>query len=119
MATIANDEIVSEEIKKVKTDIEHINEPNEELVNAEVEKFLILFEKTFSGHHENTLKEENTEKNFNLDSEKGIVSDILTKITKNIRETIHSEEEAREKVNKARKFLKIIDSFLYSIFDSK
>ena len=82
MATIANDEIVSEEIKKVKTDIEHINEPNEELVNAEVEKFLILFEKTFSGHHENTWKEENTEKNVHLDSQKRIVSDILTKIAK-------------------------------------
>lgn len=51
-----------------------------------MEKFLILFEKTFSGHYENTLKEENTEKNVNLDSEKGIVSDILTKIAKNIRE---------------------------------
>ena len=60
MAKIANNEIVSEEIKKVKTDIEHINEPNEELVNAEVEKFLILFEKTFSGHHENTLKKKKT-----------------------------------------------------------
>ena len=83
-----------------------------------MEKFLILFEKTFSGHYENTLKEENTEKNVNLDSEKGIVSDILTKLLKTS-ENIHSEEEAREKVNKARKFLKIIDSFFHSIFDSK
>ena len=74
--------------------------------------------KTFSEHHENILKEENIEKNDNLNSEDGIASDILTKIAKKIRETIHSKE-ARKKVNKARKFLKIIDSFFPSIFDSK
>ena len=113
MAKKANDKIVSGEIKKVKTDIEHINDPNEELVNAEAEKFLLLFEKTFFEHLEKTLKEENIEKK-SLDSEDGIVSDILTKIAKEIRGTIHSEE-AREKVNKVRKFLKIIDSFFHSI----
>ena len=42
MAKRANDEIVSEEIKKVKTVIEHINDLNEEFVNAEAEKFLLL-----------------------------------------------------------------------------
>ena len=62
MAKRAINKIVSEKIKKVKTDIEHINEPNEELVNVEAEKFLLLFEKTFSEHHENILKEENIEK---------------------------------------------------------
>ena len=46
MAKRANNKIVSEEIKKVKTNVEHINDPNEELVNGEVEKFLPLFEKT-------------------------------------------------------------------------
>ena len=112
MVKRANDEIVLEETKKVKTDIKHTNDPNEELVNAEAEKFLLLFVKTFSDHHENILKEENIGKSDNLDSEDGIVSDILT------RETIHSEE-AIPKVNKARKFQKIIDSFFHSIFDSK
>ena len=38
MAKRANDKIVSEEITKVKTDIEHINGPNEELVNAKMKK---------------------------------------------------------------------------------
>lgn len=42
MAKRANHEIVSEEIKKVKTGIEHINDTNEEFVNAEAEKFLLL-----------------------------------------------------------------------------
>lgn len=41
----ANNKIVSEEIRKVKTYIEHINDPNEKLVNTKVEKFLLLFEK--------------------------------------------------------------------------
>ena len=41
----ANNKIVSEEIKKIKTDVGHTNDPNEELVNAELEKFLVLFEK--------------------------------------------------------------------------
>ena len=48
MARRVNNEIVSEKINNVKTDVEHINDPNEELVNAEVGKFLLLFEKTFS-----------------------------------------------------------------------
>ena len=80
MTKRANDKSVSEEIEKVKTDIEHLNYPNEELVNAEAGKFLLLFEKTFSEHYENILKEENLEKNDNLDSEDGIVSNILTEI---------------------------------------
>ena len=42
--------------------MEHINDPNEELVNAEAKKSLLLFEETFSEHHEHILKEENIEK---------------------------------------------------------
>ena len=61
MAKRANDKIKAEKIKKVKRDIEHINEPNEELVNAEAEKFLLLFKKIFIEHHENTLKEKRIE----------------------------------------------------------
>ena len=74
--------------------------------------------KRFSEHYENILKEENIEKNDNLASENVIVSNILTKISKRIRDAIHSEE-ASKKVNKARKFLKTIDSCFHSIFDSK
>ena len=114
MANRANNEIVSEEIKKVKTDIENVNDLQEELVNAEAEKFLLLFEKTFS-KHKNILKEEND----NLDCEEcGITGNILTKIGKKIRETIDSEENSK-KVSKATKFLKIIASFFHSIFDRK
>ena len=61
MAKRANDKIKAEKIKKVKRDIEHINEPNEELVNAEAKKFLLLFKKILMEHHENILKEKRIE----------------------------------------------------------
>lgn len=61
MAKSVNDEIVSAEMKKAKSDIKHINDSNEKLVKVKAEKFILLFEKTFSKHHENTSKEENME----------------------------------------------------------
>ena len=79
---------------------------------AEAEKFLLLFDRTFSEHHE---KKFNNENNANLDCEDELVSNILTKNAKKNRERIHSHE----KVSKATKFLKIIDSFSHSIFDNK
>ena len=85
------------------------------MVTAKAEKFLVLFQKIFSEHHENILTEENIE---NLDCKDEIVGDILTKIAKRIRETIHSEENSKN-VSKATKFLKIVNSFFHSIFDSK
>ena len=60
-------------------------------------------------------------KNNNLDCEDGIVGNILTKIAKllkKIRETIHSEENSKN-VSQTTKYVKIIDSFFHSIFDSK
>ena len=53
--------------------------------------------------------------NTNLDCEEAIVSYILNKTAKRIRECIQSDKKA----SKATKFLKIIDSFFHSIFDSK
>ena len=50
-----------------------------------------------------------------VDWEDGVVIDILTKIAKRIRESIHSDEKA----SKATKIPKKIDSFFHSIFDSK
>lgn len=46
MAKRANNEIVSKETKKIKADVEHIDDPNKELVNAEAGRFFLLFEKT-------------------------------------------------------------------------
>ena len=109
-----NDEIVSEEIKKAKSETEITGDSNK-FMDTDAEKFLLLFEKTFNEHHEKKLKEENTENKTNLDCEDGVVTRILTKITKGIRKCIEPDEKA----SKTTKFLKIIDSFFHSIFDSR
>ena len=87
MAKIINDTIVLEEIKKIKSETE-ITDNSDKFIDAEAEKFLLLFKKMFNEHHEKKLKEENTENNTNLDCEDRIVTDILTKIAKKISEYI-------------------------------
>ena len=114
MAKRINEEIVSEEIKKVKSETE-ITDDSDKFIDAEAEKVSLLFEKTFNEHHEQKLNEENTENNTNLDCEDGVVTEILTNIAKRIRECIQLDEKS----NKATRFLKIIDSFFHSIFDNK
>ena len=114
MAKRINDEIVSEEIKKVKSETE-ITDDSDKFIDAEAEKFHLLFKKTFNENHEKKLKEENTENNTNLDCENGLLTDIHTKIAKRIRKCIQSDEKA----SKTTKFVKIIGSFFHSIFDRK
>ena len=81
---------MSEEIKKVISDTENIENPDkiDKFVDAEAEKLLVLFKQTFNEHHEKKLKEEIIENNMNLDCEDGLVTDILIKIAKRIRESI-------------------------------
>ena len=67
MAKRISDEIASEEIKKPKSNAENnLDKTEEELVDAEAEKFLPLFDRTFSEHHEKKLNNEN---DANLDCE--------------------------------------------------
>ena len=54
MAKRINDEIVSEEIKKVKSETE-ITDNSDKFIDAEAEKYVLLFEKTFNEHHETNL----------------------------------------------------------------
>ena len=80
MARRISDEIASEETKKAKSAAENnLDKTEGELVDAEAEKFLLLFDKTFSEHYEKKLNNEN---DANLDCEDGVVDDILTKIAK-------------------------------------
>ena len=80
MAKRIPDEIASEEIKKAKLDAENnLDKTEKELVDAEAEKLLLLFDKAFSEHHE---KELNNENDANLDCEDGVVDDALTKTAK-------------------------------------
>ena len=75
-----SDEIASEKIKKAKSNAKNnFDKTGEELVDAEAEKFLLLFDKTFSEHYEKKLNNEN---DANLDCEDGVADDILTKIAK-------------------------------------
>ena len=68
------------------------------MVDAEAERFLLLFNKKFSEYHEKKLNNENNENNANLDCEDGAESEKV-KLLKKIRESIHSDE----KVSKAIK----------------
>ena len=64
MAKSISDETASEEIKKTRSDTEsNLDKTEEELVDPEAEKSLLLFDKTFSEHHEKKL---NNEKNENM-----------------------------------------------------
>ena len=70
--------------KKKKTEKFNI-EDTDEIIEAEAERFLLLFEKTFNEYHEKKLKEES------LDCEDSIVTDFLTKVANKIREHILSD----------------------------
>ena len=54
MAQKINDEIASEEIKKVKSETEIIDD-SDKLIDAEAENFFLLFEKTFYEHQKKIL----------------------------------------------------------------
>ena len=84
-------------------------EDTDEIIEADAEMFLLLFEKPFNEYHEKNLKEKN------LDCEYGVVTEFLTKIAKKIREHILSDAQG----SKAAKFLKIMDSFFQSVCNSK
>ena len=56
-----------------------------EIKEAEEERFLLFFEKTFNEVHEKNLKEES------LDCENGVVTDFLTMVAKKMREQIPSD----------------------------
>ena len=49
-------------------------EDSDKIIKAEVERFLLLCEKTFKEYQQKNLEEEN------LDSEDGILTDFLTKV---------------------------------------
>ena len=105
---------MSEETKKVKSETE-ISDDSDKFVDAKTENSSYYLKKTFNEHHDKKLREQNTECNTNLDCEDRVITDILTEIAIRIRECIQSDKKA----SKTTKFLKIINSFFHSIFDSK
>lgn len=67
-----------EELKEVKSETQITDDSDK----------ISYSKKTFKEYHEKKLEEGNTENNTNFDCEYGVVSNILTKITKKIRECI-------------------------------
>ena len=87
----------------------------DELINAEAEKFIVLFEKTFSEHHEKYISVEEEKKEGDFDWRDGVITDFPTKVANKIRKNILSDSQN----SKAAKILKIIDSFIHSILSSR
>ena len=58
-------------------------EDSDKIIKAEVERFLLLCEKTFKEYQQKKLEEEN------LDSEDGILTDFLTKVEKKSESTFY------------------------------
>ena len=92
-----------QKIKKNKLTEKFNIEDTDEIIEAEAERFLLLFKKAFHEYHGKSLKEEN------IDCEDSVVTDFLTKVAKTIRGHILPDVQG----SKAAKFLKIIDSFFH------
>ena len=86
-----------------------------------------LLHKSFYKFHENRIKKEEASVDADLDPEDGVISDIFCKIVTKIRSlfSLHKEEkkeneESNEHLldHKKPNFLKVIDNFFHTIFDS-
>ena len=86
-----------------------------ELINAEGEKFIVLFEKTFSKHHKKNISVEEEKREGDFDCKDGVTTDFITKVANKIRENILSDSQN----SKAAKIPRIIDSFIHSILSSR
>ena len=94
---------MAEEANKTKIDSENIENSKyfdrneiDELVDREATKFINLLLKTFYEFHENGIKKEEVSADADLDSEDGIISDILSKIVAKIRSLINLDKEEKK-----------------------
>ena len=86
-------------------------------------KFIELFHKSFYEFHENRIKKEGLSADADLDSTDGVISDIVSKIVIRIRSLINLDKEVKEEGKEDSKhnkpnFLKVIDNFFHSFFNS-
>ena len=98
-----SNENMAEEANKTKIDNENIENSKyfdrneiDELVDREATKFINLLLKTFYEFHENGIKKEEVSADADLDSEDGIISDILSKIVAKIRSLINLDKEEKK-----------------------
>ena len=129
-----NDEKIAEEAKKLKTSNENIENSKpldqNEIANIVVRKaikFINLFHKSFYEFHENRMKREGAGADADLDSGDGVISDILSKNVIKNRSPINLDKEERKEneegkepslSDKKTNFLKVIDNFFPSFFNS-
>ena len=126
---------MADKAKKVKTDNENIKNCKafnkneiEELVDREAIIFIKLFhksfyEKDFYQKYQNRIKKEEPSADGNLNSADGVISDIISKIVAKIRSLINLDSKVKKQNEEDRKhkktnFLKVIDSFFHSFFNS-
>lgn len=121
---------MTEEATKIKTDKENIEildsldkSEIEELVRSEAIKFIKLFHKSFYEFHENRIKKKEVSADADLESTDGAISDIVSKIVARIRSLINLDREVRKAEKEEGKlkktnFLKGIDNFFHSFFNS-
>ena len=126
---IANEK-VAEEAKKMKRNNENIENHKsldkneiEELEHRKAIKFIELFHKSFYGFQENRIKKKEVSADADLESTGGAISDIVSKIVARIRSLINLDREVKKEnkdgsEHKKTNFLKVIESFFHSFFNS-
>ena len=99
---------IAEEVEKIKIDNENIDDYKsldkneiEKLVDSEATQFINLFHKSFYEFHENKVKKEEASADADLDSEDGVISDIICKIVAKVRSLTNLDKEEKERTKKA------------------
>ena len=85
-------------------------------------KFIELFHKSFDEFHENRIKKEEVSADADLEFTDGVISDVVSKIVARFRSLINLDGEVEKKDEEGSKhksnFLKAIDNFFHSFFNS-
>ena len=86
-------------------------------------KFIKLFHKSSYEFHENRIKKEEVSADVGLESKDSAISDIVSKIFARIRSLINLDREVKKEdkegsEHKKPNFLKVIDNFFQSFFNS-
>ena len=99
---------IAEEVEKIKIDNENIDNYKsldkneiEKLVDSEATQFINLFHKSLYEFHENKVKKEEASADADLDSEDGVISDIICKIVAKVRSLTNLDKEEKERTKKA------------------
>ena len=103
MSKTISEQEMAEEVKKIKADNKNIDKykslnknETEKLVDSEATKSFNLFHKRFLVLYENWIKKEEASADADLNSEDGVIYDILCKIVAKIRSLINLNKEEKK-----------------------